>query len=387
MTKEALWSQQNAALRHPSEIFGTSFETAGITKNTLKYTASPTFIKLLHDLKITLVASREYENLLIALNTESRKKINQSFFHLPHPSGIAVDRNSNTMYVAATRNPNQVIEFKVTERNLDRLKFPKPKNDRVLLPARTKYYPGEYYFHDLALCDNKLYANSVGMNCVIEVDFNSQSPEQPLWWPACIEKDGKPNTRANYIQLNSIALGKNLESSFFSASGAKMSSRRPGHANYPVDKKGVIFSGATREPMGFGLTRPHSARIYKDKVWVSNSGYGEVGYIDGTDFKPVFKFEGWTRGLCFIDNILFVGVSRVLPRFRQYAPGITSKKQVCSIVAVDLDKNKIIGDIQFPYGNQLFAIEFLMAEACSGLPFTTLQKTFAEKKIFSVSAV
>ena len=384
--KEALWSKQNLALRHPSEIFGTAFDVAGITTNTLKFSASDAFTRLLHDLGITLVASREYENLLIALNAPGRKKIDQSFFHLPHPSGIAVDRKSNTMYVAATRNPNQIVEFKVSGGYLDRKKIAKPA-ENVLLPSRTKYYPGEYYFHDLALSRGKLYANSVGMNCIIEVDLAKPAPENPLWWPKCIDVKGRPDTTTNYIQLNSIAIGKDLQSSFFSASGACISARRPGHKNYPVDRQGVIFSASSREPVGFGLTRPHSARLHKGKIWVSNSGYGEVGYIDNSEFKPIYKFNGWTRGLCFVENFLFVGVSRVLPRFRQYAPGITSKTQVCSIVAIDLDKNKVIVEIKFPYGNQLFAIDYMMSASCSGLPFRTVQKSLPEKKIFSVSLV
>jgi len=387
MTKEALWSKQNTALRHPSEIFGTSFEQAGITANTLKYKASASFGKLLHKLGITLIASREYENMLIALNSADGKSTKQSFFHLPHPSGIAVDRERGSMYVAATRNPNQIIEFRPSGSQLNRMKFRGKTASQLLLPARSKYYPGEYYFHDLAVCGDKLYANSVGMNSIIRVNMDNAAPEPPLWWPKCIEAKGKPDTRANYIQLNSIAIGDTLKKSFFSASGAKISARRPGHANYPVDKQGVIFSGATGEVIGTGLTRPHSARQYEGKVWVANSGYGEVGYIDNGMFKPVFRFDGWTRGLCFMDNILFVGVSRVLPRFRQYAPGIKSKKQVCAIVAVDITKGTILGDVQFPYGNQLFAIDFLSSAICSGFPFTTVKENKADKKIFSVSIV
>ncbi len=387
MTKEALWSKQNAALRHPSEIFGTSFENAGITANSLKYKASDAFSKLLHKLGITVIASREYENMLIALNSPDGKTTRQSFFHLPHPSGLAVDRARNAMYVAATRNPNQIIEFKATGSHLSRLKFPKAPDTHLLVPSRSKYYPGEYYFHDLAVSKDKLYANSVGMNCVIEIDMSKPGPEKPLWWPKCIETNGKPDTRANYIQLNSIAIGENLKKSFFSASGAKISARRPGHANYPVDKQGVIFSGSTGDVVGTGLTRPHSARLHNGKVWVANSGYGEVGYIDSGVFKPIFRFDGWTRGLCFVGNILFAGVSRVLPRFRQYAPGIKSKKQICAIIALDMEKGRIIGEIEFPYGNQLFALDYMPIAECGGFPFTTTKKNDIDKKIFSVSVV
>ena len=48
----------------------------------------------------------------------------------------------------------------------------------------------------------------------------------------------------NVIQLNSIAPGADLAASYFSASSDRVSARRPGHRNYPVNRRGVIFSGA-----------------------------------------------------------------------------------------------------------------------------------------------
>jgi uncharacterized protein (TIGR03032 family) len=382
--KEALWEKQNKAIRHPSEVFGTSFENAGITRNSLKFKATASFAKLLNKLELTLVVSREYENLLIALSSTNSKKVNQSFFHAPHPSGIVADRKAGSLYVAATRNPNQILEFKISKNNLNRIKIAPPKTG-ILVPSRGKYYPGQYYFHDLAICNNKLYANSVGMNCVVQINFSSPDIDKPFWWPKCIEKNGKPDFKANYIQLNSIAFGKNFRDSYFSASASKISARRPGQLNFPVNKRGVIFSGNTREQIYDGLTRPHSARFYKNRLWVANSGYGEVGYYKGGEFKSAYKFKGWTRGLCFVDNVLFVGVSRVLPRFKHYAPGIKSKTQVCSIVAIDLISKKKIGEIKFPFGNQIFAIDYFKSNKCKGFPFNTLKKTKKDTDIFSVS--
>src|SRR5207253_8648852 len=98
-----------------------------------------------------------------------------------------------------------------------------------------------------------------------------------------------------HTQLNSIAAGSDLKNSFFSASCDRISSRRPGHKNFPVDGRGVIFSGATREPMARGLTRPHSARLHERKVWVDNSGYGEFGFIEDEQLSVISKLPGWTR--------------------------------------------------------------------------------------------
>src|SRR5437016_9326645 len=117
--------------------------------------------------------------------------------------------------------------------------------------------------------------------------------------------DSGPRLNRNYLQLNSIAPGKSLETSFFSASAAAPSRRRPGHLNFPVDRRGVIFAGATREVFGVGLTRPHSARLRGREVWVDNSGHGEVGRIVDDRFEPFACLPGWTRGLYFHGNLAF----------------------------------------------------------------------------------
>src|SRR5579872_4744419 len=158
--EEKLFESQNRALRNPAEIFGSSFEIAGITPQTLQYEADVGFKRLIHDLDITLVIGREYENLVIALSPESKDEIRQTFFHLPHPSGIVFDSLQQSLFIAATRNPNQIIEFKAQTQN-------------VLIPVRAKFYPGRYYFHDLALINNKLYANSVGQNGIIQVEMEN----------------------------------------------------------------------------------------------------------------------------------------------------------------------------------------------------------------------
>lgn len=382
--KESIWERQNNAIRHPSEVFGVAYEHAGITARSLRFEASKGFTELLHRLGITLVVSREYENLLIALSSEDGVRTSQSFFHLPHPSGIVANRRKGLLYVASTRNPNQIVEFKVTKGNLDRLNV-KSQSTGHLIPSRSKTYPGQYYFHDLATDGTDLYANSVGLNCIVKVDLDSSRIDMPAWWPRCIERSGKPDFTANHIQLNSIALGRDMEHSYFSASASGVSARRPGQLHFPVDGRGVIFSGGTREAAFHGLTRPHSARLHRGRLWVANSGYGEVGYFKGKRFVNAFKCDGWTRGLCFHGDVVFVGVSRVLPRFRRYAPGIKTEKQTCSIVAFHLKTRERIGEIGFPYGNQIFGIDHFKFPLCRGFPFTSVRRSGNENGIFAVS--
>ena len=146
----------------------------------------------------------------------------------------------------------------------------------------------------------------------------------------------------NHLQLNSIGAGDTLEESFFSASTDQITELRPGDPRFPVDGRGVIFSGSSREPVARGLTRPHSARQHARKLWVDNSGYGEVGYIDQERFQSIALLPGWTRGLCFFGSIMFVGTSRVLPRFAAYAPGLNVEDALCGVHALDIMSGELL---------------------------------------------
>ena len=168
-------------------------------------------------------------------------------------------------------------------------------DERPLLPIRSRLLPGYMYLHDLALINGQLHANSVGQNAIVRFDETGQF--ERVWWPRCVERQRQPIFGQNYIQLNSIAAGPDITHSFFSASTEQMSDIRPGHKDFLVDKQGVIFAGATREPMARGLTRPHSARLYQGKVWVDNSGYGELGYAEDGCFYAYSGLPGWTCGL------------------------------------------------------------------------------------------
>jgi len=281
---------------------------------------------------------------------------------------LAADRDSNRLYVASTRNPNQIWQLAAVSATIPRLDVACPApTDRPLIPVTAKFLPGCSYIHDLALINGQLFANSVGQNAV--VCLGQDDTPVRVWWPRCIETKDGPVFGQNHIQLNSIAAGATIDQSFFSASSDQITTKRPGDPDYPVDRRGVVFSGATREPIVRGLTRPHSARLHENKLWLANSGYGEFGCIVDSEFCTVSKLPGWTRGLCFVDDIAFVGTSRVLPRFRQYAPGLDIDSSQCGIHAIDIKSGNLLGSITWPAGNQIFSIEWLSARTTAGLPF------------------
>lgn len=373
-TLELMW-------RDPAQVASQWSDAARIDTKLLRYKAHGDWWDILAESGITLLVTREYEHLVMAIHAAENSPT-LSYMSLPHPSGLVADRTSRKVHVASTRNPNQVYDLSPATASLPRLDSKsEPLTGHPLIPVRSRFYPGCLYLHDLALIGGDLYANAVGENSIVRLC--DTGGYQRAWSPRSIQEHPQGFQR-NSIQLNSIASGMNLETSYFSASTEKPSHRRPGHRNYPVDRRGVIFSGKTREPVIGGLTRPHSARLYQNRLWVDNSGYGEFGFAENGTFTPVVRLPGWTRGLTFHKRIAFVGTSRVLPRFRQYAPGLNLEGSVCGVHAVDLGSGKVIGSLIWHYGNQIFALDWLPCHETCGFPFRVGVKraTRREKAFF-----
>jgi uncharacterized protein (TIGR03032 family) len=327
------------------------------------------FWETLAESGITLLVTREYEHLLVGLCVaDGTPRV--TYWPMPHPSGLTVDRKRGVVHVASTRNPNQIYDFTPAVGLITRLDSDGPsREDKPLVPTRARFFPGCLYIHDLALIGGKLHANAVGENAVVRIGEDGSTTR--VWWPRCIETPRGPIFGCNHLQLNSIAAGKDLKSSYFSASAEGISARRPGHRNFPVKGLGVIFSGATREPIVRGLTRPHSARLAVDgTLWAADSGYGHLVVVRDGGFEKVAALPGWTRGLTIHTGIAYVGTSRVIPRFRQYAPGLDLERSLCGIHAVHTRSGRVLGSLLWPGGNQIFGVEWAPRTLTGGFPFS-----------------
>ena len=363
----SMGAEHAAAWRDPAQVCSQWREASATDPRLLVSRATAGWWDLLAATDLTLLITREYEHLVVAVSApQGRPRL--SFLPLPHPSGLAVDRQENRVYVASTRNPNQVFTLRPSRGRGDHSKAgTRPLPSGALVPVSSTFYPGSLYLHDLAVLGSTLYGNATGHNEVVRL--MPDGTFTPVWWPRCIERAGKPVRDRNHIQLNSIALGSSIRESFFSASSTSVSRLRPGHLNYPVDRRGVIFSGRTREPVCTGLTRPHSARRSGERLWVANSGYGELGFVSRGALEVVSRFPGWTRGLCLVGDIAFVATSRVIPRYAGYAPGLDVANSRCAVHAVSVSSGRVLGSLDWPYGSQVFAIDWMENQKGSGLPF------------------
>lgn len=380
------WSAHDSEWRDPAQVVS-GWSGAGRSEpDLLRFRVRGEWWDVLAEHKITLLVTREYEHLVVALSPRAHRgeRQAQTYLRLPHPSGLAADRKRGIVHVASTRNPNQVYDLAPVSGLVPRSDVQLPgERDlaefRPLIPIRSRIVPGCLYLHDLAIVGGQLCGNAVGENSVARLHDDGRA--ERVWWPRCIETPDGPVFTRNHLQLNSIAAGADLKQSFFSASTDRLTSRRPSHRNFPVDRRGVVFSGASRDVIARGLTRPHSARLSGGRVWIDNSGYGEFGVIDGGKLEPLVKLPGWTRGLCFHQGVAFVGTSRVIPRFRQFAPGLELDSSTCAVHAIDVARGKVLGSLTWPVGNQIFAIEWIPSSLSRGFPFRGNRKTSERERV------
>jgi uncharacterized protein (TIGR03032 family) len=108
---------------------------------------------------------------------------------------------------------------------------------------------------------------------------------------------------------------------------------------------GIVIDVTSGEIVTAGLSMPHSPRLQGGKLWVLNSGRGELGFVDPKDgrFTAICFCPGYARGLAFVagGRWAVVGLSR--PRHNQTFEGLELQDSLiakdtqprCGILVVD----------------------------------------------------
>ncbi len=113
---------------------------------------------------------------------------------------------------------------------------------------------------------------------------------------------------------------------------------------------GVVIEVPTSRIVVSGLSMPHSPRVYRDRLWLLNSGTGYFGSVDpvrGT-FEPLTFCPGYLRGLTFVGDYAVVGLSR--PRRDKTFDGLALDEQLasrgaearCGLHVIDLRSGDVV---------------------------------------------
>ena len=123
------------------------------------------------------------------------------------------------------------------------------------------------------------------------------------------------------------------------------------------DDGGVAIDVASGEIACAGLSMPHSPRLHDGRLWVLNSGRGELGTVDPSDgsFTPVAFCPGYARGLAFAGRYAIVGLSR--PRHNRTFEGLELDERLarkdatprCGLIVIDTKSGRTVEWLRFEH--------------------------------------
>lgn len=174
------------------------------------------------------------------------------------------------------------------------------EHDAYFVPTESRS-TGEIDIHDIALgADGPVFA-ATRFNCLATLATGHSFA--PLWSPPFIDAL-VPEDRCH---LNGFAmdLGHPAYVTCFAPTNTV------GGWRNAAEPQGIVLRVPDGQDICGGLSLPHSPRLHRGKLWLHQSGTGELGFVDTTrgSFEPVCQLPGLSRGLAFHDRWAIVGLS------------------------------------------------------------------------------
>jgi len=330
-------------------------------------TSTDNFPKILKTLNISLAVT-SYQSARLILIRSDGETIDTNLKAFPRPMGIFADENHITLGTL-----NQVLEFKkaddilksiqkgsldstsnfskkILEKDKEQmLELKKQRDEEIreiqkadsLYLHRASITTGMINIHDIAWGDEGLWVVNSTFSCL-----STLSPDSSFiarWKPKFIS-ELVPEDRCH---LNGMAMlnGKPKYVTTFNMENSR-DSWSEGRIDY-----GTLIDVDTHEILIEGMIMPHSPKVYKDEIYVCESGLGVVWkYNPKTKEKTqVVKLQGFTRGLYFYGGVMFVGLSQVrvseiknpTPLSKEY------DETYAGVWMINLSDNSEIGHIKF----------------------------------------
>lgn len=175
--------------------------------------------------------------------------------------------------------------------------------DRVYEP-RLCLPTGDVDIHDIGVDGDgqPVFANTL-YSCLARPEADGGF--RPLWRPPFVS-ELKAEDRCH---LNGLAMGDDGQPAYVTAVGR--ADVIEGWREHRLGG-GLVIDVPSGETVCAGLSMPHSPRLHDGRLWLLNSGTGELGTVDRDSgrFEPVCFCPGYARGLAFLGKWAVIGLSR-----------------------------------------------------------------------------
>jgi uncharacterized protein (TIGR03032 family) len=299
------------------------------------YSISPGFSAFLGSRRIGLAIS-SYQSgkfYLLGQNADGGLMVHERFFR--KAMGIAVP-DKDTILLATLF---QVIKFRnVLEPNQQINNM----FDGCFVP-REMFVTGELDAHDIGQLagGRPVFVNTL-YNCLATP--SERHSFTPIWKPPFVSKIVKEDR----CHLNGLAMEDGAPRYVTAVS---KSDTIDGWRDRRFDG-GIVIDVQSGAIVAGGLSMPHSPRLHRGKLWILNSGTGELGWIEleasaDDAFRVLCFCPGFVRGLAFHGKYAFVGLSK--PRYQRFEGLALDKKLAetdsepwCGVQVIDLDSGACV---------------------------------------------
>jgi uncharacterized protein (TIGR03032 family) len=223
--------------------------------------------------------------------------------------------------------------------------------DGLLLP-RLSYHTGDLHTHDVAFGRSGLWLVNTRFSCL--AGPSESYAFEPRWKPPFISVLA-PEDRCH---LNGLAMVDG-EPGFVTALGESdtVGGWRPTRAN-----GGVVVHVPSGEVVLRGLSMPHSPRWHDGRLYLLNSGEGELIRMEDGRAEVICRLPGYLRGLCLFGRYALVGICQI--RERHIFGELPVQKRVaqlrCGVSLVDVATGRELGMFEITDGcTELFEVRVL----------------------------
>ncbi|MEA2293363.1 MAG: hypothetical protein QOE86_1002 [Solirubrobacteraceae bacterium] len=279
-----------------------------------------------------LVSTYQSNRLIVARERDGR--LNTHFRTFDKPMGLALGPGRFSL---GTRT--EVWDFRDLPAAAPKVE-PRGTHDACYLP-RHRHVTGDIAVHELAFAGGELWLTATGFSCLTTLDADHSFV--PRWMPPFVSAVG-PGDRCH---LNGMAVVDDRVR-YVTALGT---TDEPGAWRARKADGGVLVDVPSGEIVAAGLSMPHSPRWHDGRLYVLESGRGELCEIDRATgaSTTVAELPGFTRGLTFAGRTAFVGLSQIresstfgdLPLTRRL------QERLCGVWMVDLDRGEVSGFLRF----------------------------------------
>ena len=275
--------------------------------------------------------------------------VNTHFRTFRKPMGMAVGSDRFAIGTA-----QEIWEFRSVPAVAPRLK-PEGKHDACFIP-REGHITGDIQIHEMQYVGDELWFVNTAFSCLCTMDRDHSFV--PRWRPPFVSAFA-PGDRCH---LNGLGL----------QDGKPRWVTALGHTDtmggWRENKKngGLLIDLNSNEIVSRGLSMPHSPRWYQNRLWLLESGSGSFGTIDlqTGKYEGICQFPGFTRGLDFIGNLAFIGLSQVRETAVFSGIAITDRlketERTCGVWVVDIVSGNTVAFLKFEQAVQeIFAVSLL----------------------------